>query len=134
MPERKRFFSIDVFPKSFRYMGHFSMFLILIFNLRLKIILLMIIRGQWYPVLNPNSFPKISNLFYFLHISWGMEHGGWYRRRKITNKSFVVQVQSYKKGAGLSKKWNSAGARILKWLKIQRKGAKTGGGGLVQNC
>ena len=39
-----------------------------------------------------------------------------------------------KKGAGLSKKWNSGGARILKWIKIQRKGAKTDGVGLVQNC
>ena len=84
------------------------MFLILIFNLRLKIILLMIIRGQWYPVLNPNSPPKISNLFYFLHISRGMEQETKIRR-------MVQKVQDYKQ------KFGGSGAKLQKRCRFIEK-------------
>ena len=89
-------------------MGHFSMFLILIFNLRLKIILLMIIKGQWYPVLNPNSSPKISNFFYFLHISRGMEQETKIRR-------MVQKAQDYKQ------KFRGSGAKLQKRCRFIKK-------------
>ena len=80
-------------------MGHFTMFLILIFNLRMKIILLMIIRGQWYPVITP---PKSNNFSCSSHFSRGVwskkpKLGGWYKRRKITKKDWWCRCKVCKK-------------------------------------